>query len=45
MKNFGLKFHHLGLATDNPKLTLRILKNIDINQLRQGQIKTIMLKI
>ena len=28
MKNFGLKFHHLGLATDNPKLTLRILKNI-----------------
>tara|TARA_B100000242_G_scaffold211984_1_gene154259 strand:- start:620 stop:1039 length:420 start_codon:yes stop_codon:yes gene_type:complete len=28
MKNFGLKFHHLGLATDNPKLTLKILKNI-----------------
>lgn len=28
MKNFGLKFHHLGLATDDPKLTLKILKNI-----------------
>jgi len=28
MKNFGLKFHHLGLATDNPSLTLKILKNI-----------------
>ena len=28
MKNFGLKFHHLGLATDNPKLTLKILQNI-----------------
>ena len=28
MKNFGLKFHHLGLATDNPRLTLKILKNI-----------------
>lgn len=28
MKNFGLKFHHLGLATDNPKLSLKILKNL-----------------
>jgi len=26
MKNFGLKFHHLGMATDNLKLSMNLLK-------------------
>ena len=26
MNNFGLKFHHLGMATDNFKLSLNVLK-------------------
>lgn len=27
MNKYGLKFHHLGLATDNFKLTMKTLKN------------------
>ena len=26
MNNFGLKFHHLGMATDNLKLSMNLLK-------------------
>lgn len=28
MNKFGLEFHHIGLATDNFKLTLKILKKL-----------------
>ena len=28
MKKFGLRFHHLGLATDNFNLTLKVLKKL-----------------
>ena len=37
MKKFGLRFHHLGLATDNFNLTLKILKKL---QYKAKSIKT-----
>jgi methylmalonyl-CoA/ethylmalonyl-CoA epimerase len=39
MKSFGLKFHHLGLATDNSKLSLKILKNLGYKPIKTRKNK------
>ena len=44
MNNFGLKFHHLGMATNDLKESISLLKKPDIKLTKFVQIKIIMLK-
>ena len=44
MNNFGLKFHHLGMATDNLKLSMNLLKKQVIKLIKYVLIKIITLK-